>query len=105
YKSAIRQITNLRYKAALCAKHMRGSSPRVSGGRMPPELADKMSAPHFQTGSNSMAALAVMLIVSVFYFASTSGAAESAERKQPGKLTSLQFHVQTPSKSEASQTL
>ena len=29
------------------------SSPRVSDGRMPPELADKMSAPHFQTGSNT----------------------------------------------------
>src|SRR5258708_2886230 len=29
------------------------SSPRVSGGRMPPELADKMSAPHFQTGSEN----------------------------------------------------
>jgi len=27
------------------------SSPRVSGGRMPPELPDKMSALHFQTGS------------------------------------------------------
>ena len=27
------------------------SSPRVSGGRMPPELADKMSALHSQTGS------------------------------------------------------
>ena len=27
------------------------SSPRDLGGRMPPELADKMSAPHFQAGS------------------------------------------------------
>jgi hypothetical protein len=27
------------------------SSPRVPGGRMPPEPADKMSAPHFQTGA------------------------------------------------------
>ena len=27
------------------------SLPRVQGGRMPPEPADKMSAPHFQTGS------------------------------------------------------
>jgi hypothetical protein len=31
------------------------SSPRVPGGRMPPEPADKMSAPHFQTGSKSKA--------------------------------------------------
>ena len=29
------------------------SSPRFSGGRMPPELADKMSALHFQTGSEN----------------------------------------------------
>jgi hypothetical protein len=29
------------------------SSPRVSGGRMPPELADKMSASHFQTDSQT----------------------------------------------------
>jgi len=29
------------------------SSPRFSGGRMPPELADKMSAPHFQTCSDT----------------------------------------------------
>src|SRR6185295_3704426 len=27
----------------------RASLPRVSGGRMPPEPADRMSAPHFQT--------------------------------------------------------
>ena len=27
------------------------SVPRVSSGRMPPEPADRMSAPHFQTGS------------------------------------------------------
>jgi hypothetical protein len=72
---------------------------------MPPKLADKMSAPHFQTGSNSTAALAVMLIVFVFCFASTSQAAESSERKQPGKLTSLLLHVQTPSESEPAQTL
>ena len=30
------------------------SSPRVSGGRMPPELADKMSSPHFKTGSKPL---------------------------------------------------
>ena len=29
------------------------SSPRVLDGRMPPELADKMSAPHFQTCSDT----------------------------------------------------
>ena len=29
------------------------SSPRVSGGKMPPEPADKMSAPHFRTRSKS----------------------------------------------------
>jgi len=28
------------------------SLPGLSGGRRPPEPADKMSAPHFQTGSN-----------------------------------------------------
>ena len=46
-----------------------------------------------------------MLIVFVFCFASTSQAAESSERKQPGKLTSLQLHVQTPSENEPAQTL
>ena len=30
------------------------SLPRVSGGKMPPEPADKMFAPHFQTASNSV---------------------------------------------------
>jgi len=31
---------------------VRGASvPRLSGGRMPPEPADKMSAPHYQPGS------------------------------------------------------
>ena len=29
------------------------SSPRVSGGKMPPEPADKMSAPHFRTRSKA----------------------------------------------------
>ena len=29
------------------------SAPRVLGGRMPPEPADKMSAPHFQTGAQA----------------------------------------------------
>ena len=35
------------------------SSPRGSGGRMSPELADKMSALHFQTGSQRFRAAAV----------------------------------------------
>ena len=33
--------------------------PRFSGGKMPPETADKMSAPHFKTGSEVTGALTV----------------------------------------------
>ena len=39
-------------QAASLAVHG-ASLPRVSGGKLPPELADKMAAPHLQTGSKS----------------------------------------------------